>query len=445
MLRRMRLPALLTLALALVADAMRAGPVRAQPAPEESPWEEAAPATMTEPPTHRLHADEDDDGWLGCADEVLPFLEGVQRVSAEDGSSACRYTHTRHLLVGPRRWTLALERTGSEHEDHATIEESVYFLDEAGRAFAQVEQLDIEQYQEVSRMRVRRFRMSRFPDPLGYERPGLCIETVEELGAGSHDTWQAESEGRPWVPHRRHRAVDAWVIEDDTGLAPTLRRRAAYDGLCPLRGYARFVDAGARDMTNLERRRVVGETFLADAIQRPPMPWRAPWLRGQHLTVQDVRRAFPGHSRYWTTVAGTESSPEPHEPIVCAGRGRGIGAQCLVRITLLSFEERGRMGLMLTRGERFEGSIAVRDPGFATGIDGVRVGARYADIASRLHSCELFQGDFQGLICGVPSAQGLFVELEIRDPRMADCTEEAWSACPALDVARVSAIRLAPR
>jgi hypothetical protein len=362
-----------------------------------------------------LHADEDDDHWLGCDAAVLPYLEGVAPIVREDGTTTCRYAHVRHLVVGHHLFTLALERRGSEHEDLGSLEESVYFLDEQQRVFAQVEQLDIEQWAEESRVRVRRFRVTRFTEPFGYERAGLCIETVEEVGPGSLDSWEADAEGRPWRPTRRHRAVDAWVLEDERSVVPFLQRRAAYDGLCPARGYARFVDAGPRDMSNIEQRRVVGEVHLPDAIQRPAVPWRVPWPRGQHLTIADVRRAFPGHARYWWDMAGTESSPEPWQPLLCAGRGRGLSADCLVRVTLLSTEERGRMGLMLPAGERFAGEHRVRDPRFSTGLDGVQVGARYTTLAPR------------------------------REDRIADCTPEQWSSCPALDVAAITEIALAPR
>jgi hypothetical protein len=236
------------------------------------------------------------------------------------------------------------------------------------------------------------------------------------------------------------------VLDDDTSAVPTLRRRAAHDGLCPAAGYVRFVDAGPRETSNIEQRRVVGEVHLPDAIQAPAEPWRAPWPRGRHLTIADVRRAFPGHARYWWDMAGSESSPEPDEPIICAGRGRGPAAECLVRVTLLSWEQSGRMGLMLPVGERFAGEIRVRDPRFATGIEGLRVGARYVDIAARLERCELSQGDFQGLVCGVRGTSDLRVELEIRDdPRLAECSPEQWSSCPALDAAIVTNLVLAPR
>jgi hypothetical protein len=103
------------------------------------------------------------------------------------------------------------------------------------------------------------------------------------------------------------------------------------------------------------------------------------------------------------------------------------------------------MGLMLPAGERFAGEHRVRDPRFSTGLDGVQVGARYTTLAPRLEHCELHQGDFQGLVCGATGADGLFLYFEIRDDRIADCTPEQWSSCPALDVAAITEIALAPR
>jgi hypothetical protein len=214
----------------------------------------------------------------------------------------------------------------------------------------------------------------------------------------------------------------------------------------PSSGYARFVDVGPREMGSVERRRVVGEAHLPDAVQRAPAPWRSPWTFGQPITLADVRRAFPGLGRYERAMGGTESSPEPHVPLICVRRGVDRWEPCLVRIELLSEDERQRMGLSRARGGRFAGSIRVSDPGYTTGLDGIRVGARYVDIASRLERCELLHGDFEGLVCGLREAPGLWIDLEIRDdPRFADCGSEEWSSCPALDVATITGLVLAPR
>jgi hypothetical protein len=410
---------------------------------DSTPIDDAPSVTLARPPAQRVHADEDDDPWLGCADAAHP-LEGVTPVVQDDGSVACRYSRVRRWRIEGETWTFALERSSSADEDHASLREDVALLDPRGTPVAALEQLDLEQVTEVTRLRVRRFLPLTILTPSGLPQPGLCIETIEELGPGFVGDWDEGDPRHPWRPSRRERAVDAWVIETEP--QPRLRRRAAYDALCASTGYARFVDVGPREMGAVERRRVVGEAHLPDAVQRPPAPWRSPWTLGQPITLADVRRAFPGRGRYERAMGGTESSPEPHVPLFCVRRGVERWEPCLVRIELLSEDERQRMGLSRARGGRFAGSIHVSDPGYATGLDGVHVGARYVDIASRLERCELLHGDFEGLVCGLREAPGLLIDLEIRDdPRFADCVSEEWSSCPALDVATITDLALAPR
>lgn len=370
-------------------------------------------------------------------DCVLGASSGVEAVQLEDGRSVC--AHVRHVEIAGEIWTFALERFTSAHEDTMHLHEDVDLLDPRGRAVARLEQFDLDQVPDTTRLRVRRFRLTSLPGGGGAPAPGLCIETTEEIGPGFDGDWSERDEDhQPWRPRRRYRAADAWRLETD-GDTATLRRAAAYDALCPPGGYARFVDVGPREMSIIERRRLIGEVRLPDARTPPPTPWRVPWWRGRPITLAEVRRAFPGHARYWSTHART--GEEPNVPVLCAGPA--VSAEtCIVRVELLARRERVHMGLPPSRAGRFA-SVRVRDPAYQTGLHGVHVGARYLELAPRLERCE--RAELGPPTCGVVGAAGLRVELEVGDEEGSlACDPDAWASCPALESATITALVLAP-
>jgi hypothetical protein len=106
---------------------------------DSTPIDDAPSVTLAQPPTERVHADEDDDPWLGCADDAHP-LEGVTPVVQDDGTVACRYARVRRWRIEGETWTFALQRSTSAHEDHASLREDVALLDPEGRPVAALEQ-----------------------------------------------------------------------------------------------------------------------------------------------------------------------------------------------------------------------------------------------------------------------------------------------------------------
>lgn len=403
----------------------------------------AQPITIQPGEPHQaLFGDEDGGLVLSCTPELLPFIQGVERVE-EGGVSHCVYQFIRHLRVGSEMLSLVMVRYASEHEEHSFLHESVALLDAQGRAFATVTQLDIEQHEELSRIRMRRFRRVSLPDESGNPRPGICIETVEERGAGSFTVWSLERRGRPWIPRVQHRAVDAWLFDFDRAQAVRLIRRSALDGLCPARGYARFVEGDSEDLGAVEARRVVGEVALPDDAPEARPAYVVPWRRGQRIRLRDVRRAFPGHRRYWLDSVGYENSPDTREPILCVGDDA-----CRVRIGLINpdaTDEPGRrMGWMLYGDTpRFAGEILVRD-GSVEGPDGIRVGASYSALASSLEECVASYGDFIGMTCRSIREPTVFVQLQ--GDGFSHCDSNSDTPCSeALATAQVVEFNLARR
>jgi hypothetical protein len=237
----------------------------------------------------------------------------------------------------------------------------------------------------------------------------------------------------------RHRSADAWRIEQALG-GPILHRRAAYDGVCPRSGYARFVEGPLHEMGIIERRRGIGEARMPDARPLVRAPYASPWPRGQLLSMRHIRRAFPGHARYWWDDAGWENSPDTRFTVACAGHGRGLDAQCLVRVSMLPRDQVGRMGLTLVaERERFDGQIYVRDPRFV-GPDGIRVGARHGDVSQALERCEAQYADFVGMVCRSRADPLIYVELQ--GDGFSECDGSETPCAAALASAHVVALEI---
>ena len=394
--------------------------------------------------------DGNDDLALWCSGNAARYTSGVENVVDERGEH-CVYHYTRHLLVGHVPLTFLLHRHGSEHEEHTFLSEDVAFVDAEGTLLATIPTLVIHQQESVSSLRFRRFILVPIADELGHPQPGVCIETIEEQGPGSFRVWALERHRRPWRPHARHRAVDAWIFENGR-----LLRRSALDGTCPARGYARFVEGDPSATPGaVESRRTIGEATLPDALPTPSVPpYVSPWRRGQRLSLRHMRRAFPGYARYWGDTAGFGYEPQDREPLLCAGDRAGT---CLIRVALLRFSEARemgeQMGMMTPNGEDpfFSGDIVVRDPR-RDGPGGVRVGTAYRDVADNVTQCVVSHGDFEGMTCRSTLAS---VEVWFTAPpgephdscfENPDDENPVETPCPGfLDAARVSQFSLESR
>lgn len=208
-------------------------------------------------------------------DALALFAEDRFDCKGRETLGTCEIHGRASLTAGALSLSTLLVRSSWEHDGMYWSEESIAIvaLSPQPKVGHTLMQWDSDVEDCGSSLRIRRWAAAKATDG----RDLVCIESIEEEGVGLFDVMHDDDAGRPWMPLRRARSIEAltWSA-GERALVRSPDDRPA----CPKKGYALFVPVDKSSAPLEARRGVQGDAPTVPCPKTMVGPCILPMCKG---------------------------------------------------------------------------------------------------------------------------------------------------------------------